>query len=254
MKYIVLSFDDSMLDFKNVALPLLNNYGFKCSINTITGFVDKTIKQETKYLSIEDIVELDKNGFEIAAHSNSHIKPITIEDLEICTNKIRKWIGNKPLGVIAPFSKAPSKETAEHIKNHYLYFADYYSKRCETSFSYKVLRLFNHFFHSKKRDLLVSNAMYYYSILDVKKGMTFKRLPANRNNIPSIIIRSIKLMKNQCCLSICFHSIVHNLSEKVEFPFGAWTVSEFERLLKFLKSNKGIKVLTQKEMFDVEQN
>ena len=80
MKYIVLSFDDSMLDFKLNALPLLNKYEFKACINTITGFVDKSISSETQYLSINDIVQLDKDGFEIAAHSNSHIKPISIKE------------------------------------------------------------------------------------------------------------------------------------------------------------------------------
>ena len=39
MKYIVFSFDNGLIDFKNNALPILMKYGFKATINVIKGIL-----------------------------------------------------------------------------------------------------------------------------------------------------------------------------------------------------------------------
>ena len=68
-RIVVLTFDDATAGQREVVAPLLHKYGFGATfyVCEFPGFEDKT-----KYMSWDQIRELDEMGFEIGNHSRSH--------------------------------------------------------------------------------------------------------------------------------------------------------------------------------------
>ena len=117
MRYIVFSFDDGLADFKDNALPILNKYGFKCTINVISGFSDGTITTDFNYLSVDDIIELNNNGFDIANHTNSHLKGGSFDELLLCNQKINQWCGKQGVvGIAMPKYEKPNQSAINFVK------------------------------------------------------------------------------------------------------------------------------------------
>lgn len=255
MKYIVLSFDDGLIDFKKNALPILEKHNLKASINVISGYVDDTIHQDYGYMSISDLNTLKRNGFELSVHSNSHSKPITLSDFLICKSKMESWFQIEETGAIIPFSQKIEESVFLGLKESgFKYIADY-SKgyNLGRSFKAKLLRVFNHFKRKYYRDELVFFNRYFYKLPKKKEILLFERLPANRKHNPKMIKDAIGLMKNNTCLTIVFHSIIDNIDD-CPWPFGAWTKNEFNDFIDYIVSRKKVKIVTQMELFNVEKD
>jgi len=252
MKYIVLSFDDGLSDFKKNALPILEKYGFKASLNVVSSFIEKTKNTDYEYMNEIDLISLYKKGFEIAVHSNSHSKNETSRDIEICLLKLRNMFGNKKFGYITPYSINPTEEVFEYIvSNDYLYCADCKVTNHKFSPTIFIRRVFNHFYKSDKIQQLINNYKYIYKVKFLNKNnfYCFHRVCVTKTFDFECVKKLIKYIKNKQCLTLMFHSILKSSDEKCPWPKGAWRVEEFERLLKYLKSNKRIKVVVQKDLF-----
>ncbi|MEJ6980700.1 polysaccharide deacetylase family protein [Pedobacter sp. P351] len=70
-KLVVLTFDDAVLSHYSNVAPLLKKYGFGATF-FIAEFLQPAFSDKTKYLSWEQIGELNKMGFEIANHTQNH--------------------------------------------------------------------------------------------------------------------------------------------------------------------------------------
>ena len=81
MKKIILSFDDGGRDFYNVAYPILKKYNLTGVANIITKHIKPATGStpENRYMTEENLLELQKNGIEIACHGRNHEN--TIEDI-----------------------------------------------------------------------------------------------------------------------------------------------------------------------------
>ena len=68
-RIVVLTFDDATVGQREVVAPLLHKYGFGATfyVCEFPGFEDKT-----KYMSWDQLRELNEMGFEIGNHSRSH--------------------------------------------------------------------------------------------------------------------------------------------------------------------------------------
>lgn len=81
-KYVSFIFDDGFQTEYLYALPLFNKYNVKaCTAvisNKIDGYKDET---NEKHLSLEELNELQKNGWEILSHTRTH-KDLTLLSLE----------------------------------------------------------------------------------------------------------------------------------------------------------------------------
>jgi peptidoglycan/xylan/chitin deacetylase (PgdA/CDA1 family) len=75
-KPVVITFDDGYADLYNVAMPLLNRYGFSATAYIVPDFVGRP-----GYISWGQLNELNE-GFEIGAHTMDHV------DLAIQTSAI----------------------------------------------------------------------------------------------------------------------------------------------------------------------
>jgi len=67
-KPIALTFDDAYADFYTAAVPILQRYGF-----TATSYVPTRLVGLPDYLTWDQVVELDQQGFEMAAHTEFHV-------------------------------------------------------------------------------------------------------------------------------------------------------------------------------------
>jgi peptidoglycan/xylan/chitin deacetylase (PgdA/CDA1 family) len=66
-KPVVITLDDGYADLYSTAYPLLKLYGFKAVAYIVTMFVG-----QSRYVTAEQIVEMDHNGIQIASHTLNH--------------------------------------------------------------------------------------------------------------------------------------------------------------------------------------
>lgn len=253
MKYIVLSFDDGFTDFKNNALPVLEKYGVKVSLNIVSGYADRTVHTEYDCLSIDDIKRIHNLGHEIALHSDSHLHKTNIEDYRKCYKKIASWLNISNFGAVIPFSQKVDENLLDYfIENKYLYICDY--SHPNTIFSLKafLFRIKNYFFRTNDGNDIVFGLTYIYSKDEFKNSRipAFKRMPIRFNISAEQIIKMIELMPNNGCMTIVFHSIINDVKEDCEWKEGAWTVKNLEKLVAYCVKNRNCKILRQRELFN----
>ena len=70
-KLVVLSFDDAVVSHFRVVAPLLKKYGFGATF-FVCEFKDPPFSDTSKYMSWEQIAQLNKMGFEIGNHTQNH--------------------------------------------------------------------------------------------------------------------------------------------------------------------------------------
>jgi peptidoglycan/xylan/chitin deacetylase (PgdA/CDA1 family) len=80
-KLVVLTFDDSVASQFTTVRPLLKKFGFGATFFITEGFSFRTNK--TDYMTWEQIAELDRDGFEIGNHTETHlgVNAVTINRL-----------------------------------------------------------------------------------------------------------------------------------------------------------------------------
>ncbi len=84
-KLVVLSFDDGPVSHATTVAPLLKKYGFGATFFVCEFPPD--FRDKTKYMSWEQMRQLDKMGFEVANHTHHHVnvkkmdKKLFIEEL-----------------------------------------------------------------------------------------------------------------------------------------------------------------------------
>lgn len=105
-KLVVLTFDDAASTHATYVAPLLKKYGFGGTFFVCEFPPDFANKQ--KYMSWEQIKELDKMGFEVANHTGHHIhvdkltRPQLDQELAFIERKCRELKINKPISFAYP--------------------------------------------------------------------------------------------------------------------------------------------------------
>jgi peptidoglycan/xylan/chitin deacetylase (PgdA/CDA1 family) len=86
---IVLTFDDGHDDFATVAVPILRLYGFVGTTYVVSGFLGRT-----SYLTAEQVLEVDRAGMTVGAHTVNHIPLAEVAQPEVAQAEI---VGSKQL-------------------------------------------------------------------------------------------------------------------------------------------------------------
>lgn len=248
MKYIVFSFDDGMIDFKERALPILNKYNYKASVNVISGYSDKTIADRYDCLDVNDLKNLYNNKFELANHTNSHLKSASYQELQECNNKLNEWCStlNKTYGIIMPKYVQPCADATKYIKINKPPYISFEKRMLKNYFNlfrcikWKIASIFNPTFFNKM--------CYVMQVKMYKKGHVrcFRRVEVKNTIEPDLLFESLKTIKESYCITLCFHSITHDL-HNCPYPKGAWTPEKFDKLCSLIHKDKNFNVITQIE-------
>lgn len=88
-RFVVCTFDDGYKNLLTVAMPILTKHNYSATVYVCTDLIGKDNKWNNKdatlrqHLSLDDIMELDKNGWEIASHGVTHRNLLKLSDTEI---------------------------------------------------------------------------------------------------------------------------------------------------------------------------
>jgi hypothetical protein len=262
MKYVIFSFDDGRKDTYDVAYKLLKQYECTASIHVTTGLIDGSIKkvvnnpfQNIEGMSINDIVEMSNDGFDISSHSDMHTNEET--DLKISLTKLINW------GL---------------LRDDYLLFSSPYSEIYKGNFSlYSNMLERNNIRYLRSGNQLRRSGILYcilfviqmilkskilFYILNKKNIMTTNDICTNETSNVVIIkatavrywntIKQLRYflnkLKNETVVVFLFHSIMY---EKDIVTKNNWTFTaeKFEELLKILKAEEGcIKIVNIRDL------
>lgn len=247
MKYIVFSFDDGLIDFKTNALEILNHYNAKATINVISGFSDLSIQTNYKYLSVEDIKSLYEQGFEIANHTDLHIKHGSYEELMTCNNKINIWCGtSRILGIVMPKYAKPNDSATTFIKDYKPPYVTYERQKIVSlnnfikRFWWKIKSIIS------KTDLNLLTYSIQRKAYRKGRDKNFKRFEVGFDIEPESLYKSLKTIPNGFCVTLCFHSVVNDV-DSTPYPKGSCTIQQFENICKLICRDKELQVVTQIE-------
>jgi peptidoglycan/xylan/chitin deacetylase (PgdA/CDA1 family) len=126
-KLVVLTFDDAVVSHATYVAPLLKKYGFGATF-FVCEFVDPPFSDKTKYMSWEQIAELNKMGFEIGNHTwyHTHVNKMNkakfIAELDYIENKCAEYHIPKPVSFAYP-GYDTSRRAVEVLKEKGYLFA-----------------------------------------------------------------------------------------------------------------------------------
>ena len=125
-KLVVLTFDDAVVSHATYVAPLLKKYGFGATF-FVCEFVDPPFGDKTKYMSWEQIAELNKMGFEIGNHTwhHTHVNKMNkakfIAELEYIENKCAEYHIPKPISFAYPGYDTSRRATEVLKEKGYLF-------------------------------------------------------------------------------------------------------------------------------------
>lgn len=185
MRNIILSFDDGCRDFYTVAYPILKKYDLTATVNIITQhtkYAEET-DENSRYMTVENLLELEKNGIEIACHGRSHEN--TIQDITDNIDDFKKMgISVESIGFASPGSGITMENVSSIdllVKNNTIS----YIRSAFTPYKYGRFMVFLNNFMEKSQ----SKKLFY--LLNKKNFIKEFDYPL----FPSVVITSYTTMK-----------------------------------------------------------
>jgi hypothetical protein len=262
VRYIILSFDDGRKDTYEVAYKLLCKYDITASVHVITGFVDGTIKiqgiKDMEAMSIDNVVEMARHGFDISSHGDRHINKEN--DLRNSLLKLKEWgilNANEAIVFSSPYSeiyKGNIRKYSEMLKRNKVKYLRSGDQVRRNGILYSMMYLC--------QKLIKCNILFYF--LNRRNVIRVDRSPVQSNDI--VILNSVSIkywntikqlnyfvrkLKDGEAVIFLFHSILHeqDILKKDDWIFPA---EKFEQFLKILKREPNIKTLNIKEYINLE--
>jgi hypothetical protein len=242
--YVILSFDDGRKDNYDVAYSLLKQYGFTASFHITTAFVDGTIKNNyfnnIEAMSINDVIDMSNNGFDISSHGDMHINEKN--DLKNSLLKLKKWgiSSSNPIIFSSPNSEIYEKNIVQYFdmlsENRVKYLRSGIVVR-RNGLLYCLIYLVQKLFNSK--------TLFYFlnrrEIMRIdKKDFIIKSISVKKWNSIKQINYFIGKLKDKEIAVFLFHGIMYEKNND-DWCFSA---EKFECFLKTLRLYKDrIKVL-----------
>lgn len=118
---IVCTFDDGYTGVLKNAMPIMNIYGFTATVYVCTDYLGKyndwnfKDKKRRRHMSINELTELQKNGWEIGSHGVTHRSLLRLNDDEIVTELAEsKKILEEKFGAVTSYAY-PYGDYSEYI-------------------------------------------------------------------------------------------------------------------------------------------
>lgn len=235
MKYVSFTFDDGRRDNFTYAYPVMKKYGIAGTLFCTTGYIDGTWQKDESWLSageairIDELKELQQNGWELALHGDKHTTEV--EDLKCASQKMAQWgFGNRPIGFSMPNSNI-AKEKLDAVIDRYLGSELLYiraGRQINTkSFSARALYAlytyghlqwaYNKFNNVNLTDLSRINKKQIYSVV------------VRCKDDPEMLARFIEQMPDNTCAVLMLHSILSEDSQYYGTDPWNWSLVRFER-------------------------
>lgn len=245
MKYVSFTFDDGRRDNFTYAYPVMKKYGIAGTLFCTTGYIDGTWQKDESWLSageairIDELKELQQNGWELALHGDKHTTEV--EDLKCASQKMAQWgFRNRPIGFSMPNSNI-AKEKLDAVIDRYLGSELLYiraGRQINTkSFSARALYAlytyghlqwaYNKFNNVNLTDLSRINKKQIYSVV------------VRCKDDPEMLARFIEQIPDNTCAVLMLHSILPEDSKHYGTDPWNWSVAQFEEFCKEIKKLNG---------------
>lgn len=245
MKYVSFTFDDGRRDNFTYAYPVMKKYGIAGTLFCTTGYIDGTWQKDESWLSageairIDELKELQQNGWELALHGDKHTTEV--EDLKCASHKMAQWgFRNRPIGFSMPNSNI-AKEKLDAVIDRYLGSELLYiraGRQINTkSFSARALYAlytyghlqwaYNKFNNVNLTDLSRINKKQIYSVV------------VRCKDDPEMLARFIEQIPDNTCAVLMLHSILPEDSKHYGTDPWNWSVARFEEFCKEIKKLNG---------------
>lgn len=132
-KTVILTFDDASKSHITVAAPTLLKYGFGATF-FITNFQDEFHQQHaSEFLSTEDIIALDRMGFEIGNHTWSHpkLEGMSADDISEEIGKLNRFLIETGVKLPVSFAYPGGPYQGDTAANAVLCHAQKYARTTE---------------------------------------------------------------------------------------------------------------------------
>jgi peptidoglycan/xylan/chitin deacetylase (PgdA/CDA1 family) len=127
-KPILLTFDDAYVETAQVALPLLQKYGFGACVFAMTGHkLSAKCWEDLPVMTLEDLRALSARGIEIGAHTRTHPNLSSVDDLTLeievkgCRDDLIK-AGLSPISFAYPYGIVDGRTRAVVAKSYEIAF------------------------------------------------------------------------------------------------------------------------------------
>lgn len=253
-KYIILSFDDGRNDTYINAVPIMLKHNIRATINITTDFLEypdtcglfpDVVKRA---MSVENMLELQDKGFEIANHGAHHKNDV--EDIRKANKKLKEWgIDIKDIGFASPYSQITQKNInpiMKLIKNKELSYIRSGTQVRRENFIYKLIYILKEATKSSYLFYLL-NKQNIFKISS--KNILLKGITVNKNTTFEQIKSFIKKMPDNTYIILNFHSILASTEAGYQDKW-SWDIRKFEKLCNFLEKENYIKVIKTIDLFE----
>lgn len=245
MKYITLTFDDGRYDNYQYAFPILKKYGINATLFCTSGYIDGTWssiegwKSAEKPITVEQLNELQKNGWEIALHGDKHVAKV--DDLKENILKLEKWgFVREKYGFSLPNSSVDDSEIHRIICSDYGKRIDYIRRGRRTNTS-----------SIKSKVLYVLYSLlkfqWAYTAFNQQNVSTMRYL--DRYNLPSVVIKKddeprmilsfIEKLPDNTHMIFMFHSVLPKDNPFYGRDSWCWSTYKLEKLCAGLLKMSG---------------
>lgn len=250
-KYVILSFDDGRSDTYINAVPIMDKYSIIATINVTTDFVlhpesNYSFKSaDNKAMTIDQVLELYKKGYEIASHGNKHINDP--DDVKESLDILHNWGVSNVYGFASPSSEVTEnnyKDFAYLIDNGSLKYIRSGTQTRREGIFYAAITVFNRVFRSRK----------IFSFLNKRNLMNINQLPillktvaiTRYTTVDQITSFLEKIHDNEIAI-LMFHSILTQSPQIKDSWY--WLSKDFDKLCQWLSDQDTITVCDTKSLF-----
>ena len=250
MKYVSLTFDDGRKDNLCFANSILSDHMIKATLFCTTGFVDGSFEKPTDWksagnpLSIEDLLTLESNGWEIALHGDQHIT--SVDDCRESINKLENMgIKKEKYGFSVPNSEIPDDTFSSFVEELRATELKYIrgGRGIDTRNLYSKLLFAGYtFFGSQK----AYNTFNKPSVIDIGNFDAYN-LPSvvirNEDN-PDMVLNFLESIPDDSWVIIMLHSILPQNDPLYGTDPWNWSTDNFNYLVNGLSKMEGVIVDT----------
>ena len=248
MKYVSLTFDDGRGDNYQFVFPTMKKYGLTGTLFCTTGYVDGTWeKDKTWYsagepLTVQEVIRLKEEGWEIGLHGDKHTT--SVSDMQVANQKMKAWgIVQEKIGFSIPNSNV-AKEDLDNFKAAYLGNAINYIRTGRRRSTRKITSKILFVLYTYLGMQWAYNRFNNINLNHIEQ--------ADKSNLYSVVVRCedqsemvqrfIEQMPDNAWVVLMFHSILPKEHELYKSDPWNWCVDDFEKLCEFLSGREDVVV------------